>query len=455
MANKRWYQVTPMLLGMSPSGDTALKTTFLEAVPQKVFMNERAPGLHFSLLGVPVRVEPWFFLMPLLALRSRDIPGVVIWAVLVFVGVLLHEFGHAMAMRFCGFSGAVTLHALGGFTQFPHNARPTPRQQFFITLAGPSAGLVLGLLALLAQSLIPEPSVRVALLLSDMVWINVGWSVINLLPVLPWDGGQLLDAGLQWLTGKRRSRVVAVFSIVGGGLIIAAAIKLQSILLGYFGFMGLVQGLGRWKAQDDAKSPVTAGDDDALEARMQNLSDPQQRAAVAEQLAWLRLRKSDFSGARQAVLMMGDFPPSTSLQARLAASENDVERVLKLLGPPGAARPDDFPLLLSALIAKGRFADAVALAQAEVAVASIAATKLFSAGAFTEALQVSTAERIRTGQGQHAYNEACCLCRLGRFDEAVEALQRAKFLGYKELSAFQTDADLAAIRDRPEVQALV
>ena len=55
----------------------------------------------------------------------------------------------------------------------------------------------------------------------------------------------------------------------------------------------------------------------------------------------------------------------------------------------------------------------------------------------------------------HAYNEACCLCHLGRLEDAVTALQKAKALGYGGLSQLQTDADLAQVRNRPEVQALL
>ena len=49
---------------------------------------------HFSLFGVPVRIDPMFFIIPLLSLQSRDTQGAIIWTVLVFTGVLLHELGH-------------------------------------------------------------------------------------------------------------------------------------------------------------------------------------------------------------------------------------------------------------------------------------------------------------------------------------------------------------------------
>ena len=152
---------------------------------------------------------------------------------------------------------------------------------------------------------------------------------------------------------------------------------------------------------------------------------------------------------------LGNAQASLSLQARLAATENDVDKVIHLLEPKGSATQTDRPLLLSALIAQERFDDAVSLAREHVTLAASASTRLFEAGAYAQALELSTSERIRTGDGVHAYNEACCLCHLGRLEDAVTALQKAKTLGYGGLSHLKTDEDLVSVRNRPEVLALL
>ncbi len=416
----------------------------------------------FTLFGVPVRIEPMFFLIPLLSLSSRDLASAAVWTGLVFSGVLLHEFGHALTMKRFGFAPSITLHGLGGLTHFPRGAQPTPRQRFFITLAGPGAGLALGSLVFLAQRLVPQPAPLVSLALADALWINVGWSVVNLLPILPWDGGLVLDAGLEWATGKRRDRVVALTSIVGGGAIVALAFVTRNILLGYFGGMGLLQGYGRLKGPQTPPAAnwwerIHAGEDveKELEAGLRAETDPAQRAYLAELLAWARMRKRDFEGARRAVKQMGPFVPSLSLRARLAAADNDPDTVLALLSPEGAASDTDLPLLVSALLSRERFDDVVKLGRKVPLIADLAATRLFGEKAFAQALELCTAERARTGQGRFAYNEACCYARLGRLDDAVTALQQAKTLGCAELAGLRTDEDLEPIRDRPEVQALL
>jgi Zn-dependent protease len=420
-------------------------------------MSERS-GLHFSLFGIPVRIEPWFFIIPLLVLQTRDMQGVLIWTVLVFIGVMVHELGHALAMRAFGFPPSITLHGMGGLTHYPEGAQVTPRQSVFITLAGPGAGLVLGFIALAAKHFITSPNQYLEQALSDAVWINIGWSIVNLLPILPWDGGLILDSALHWATKRRQHRVVAMSSILGGGLIAAYALSQGSFLLGYFGVMGLMQGYGRWSMANAAPQPVmplrTEDEEKRLQFEALATNDPKQKEKLIEELAWVRLRKGDFAGARRAVNTMSSLP-SRSLQARLAATENDIDKVLQLLEQPGAAGETDRPLLLSALIAKERFDDALTLARSHVELAGSASTKLFEAGAYAQALELCTAERVRTGDGVHAYNEACCLCHLGRLEDAVTALQKAKTLGYTGLAQIKTDEDLAPVRNRPEVLALL
>ncbi|MFT3710736.1 MAG: hypothetical protein QM817_24190 [Archangium sp.] len=432
-------------------------------------MSAAAP--HFRLFGIPVRVELMFLLIPLSSLTSRSVEAALMWTALVFFGVLIHELGHAVMMKRFGFPPSITLHLLGGVTMAPPGSQPTVRQTFLITLAGPSASIALGLIALALDLGWHDKSAFAQRAIDDAEWINLGWAFINLLPILPWDGGLLLDSGLAWATGKRRHFVVGSFSVLGGALAIVAALFTRNFMLAYLGGMGVWHGWNRFNVKlsepvggDGSRhreqswwERLHAGEDVEPELRRElaTTTDPAKRAQYAELLAWACLRKRDFDGARTAVKQMGAFQPSISLRARLAAAENDTDTVLTLLSGAGTVADNDLPLLVSALIQRDRFDEVVQLGLRHTVVADLASTRLFAAGAFKHSLELCTAERMRTGIGRFAYNEACCLCRLGRPDDAVTALQKAKTLGCPELKNVDQDEDLASVRDRPEVRALV
>lgn len=143
-------------------------------------------------LGVPVRLDGTALLiLGLLLLGSaRSGPAAfadgALYAGIVFGSVLVHELGHALAGRSRGLGVVeIVLHGFGGLTRFARP--PSPAEGVGVTLAGPAAGLALGL------ALVP---VRLAVggvgVLDAAIAFNVGWSLFNLLPMFPLDGGQVL-----------------------------------------------------------------------------------------------------------------------------------------------------------------------------------------------------------------------------------------------------------------------
>ncbi len=433
-------------------------------------------GFTFQLGSIPVRVNALFFLLPLIfGLQAGPALGLA-WGGIVFVSVLVHELGHALAMRAFRFEPAIDLHMLGGRTMFPLGARPDARQRLWITLAGPAAGLALGLLfglGLLISSA-PEQSIGHFVLETGFV-VNLFWTVVNLLPIYPWDGGLILEAGLELLTGRPRHRIVAVASMLLGVAVVAFAVRVGAFMLGYFGVIGVLNGINRWTTAgtstvaEDAWALINGGRAaealPLLEQALARTDDLVQRAALLEVIAWARLHTRDVPGARNAIAQMGDFLPSPELAARVAAANGDVARVVELLSPlvrERALSAQAFPLLVSALIALGRAPEAAALArQLELHAPSTPAllhgtsTQLFEAGAYEACLDVCRHGFSSVGDGLFAYNGACALARLGRLDEAVAALAQAVERGYQKRAAFETDEDLASLRGRPDFEALV
>ena len=71
---------------------------------------------HFSLLGFPVRIHPFFWLTTVLLCMHGQVEPIffVTWVVAVLVCILLHELGHAVVMRAFGYDASIVLYSFGG-----------------------------------------------------------------------------------------------------------------------------------------------------------------------------------------------------------------------------------------------------------------------------------------------------------------------------------------------------
>jgi Zn-dependent protease len=160
------------------------------------------PDLSFSLFRIRIRVQLWFLALAVIIGTSsgfRDPASVMVFCGIVFVSVLAHELGHAFTGRAFGLAPAITLHAMGGLTSWEKNRNITPGRSLVISLAGPSVGLALGV-GLLVLGLVALPILApdyhappaAARLFAAAVYVNIVWSLFNLAPVVPLDGGNAL-----------------------------------------------------------------------------------------------------------------------------------------------------------------------------------------------------------------------------------------------------------------------
>jgi len=209
-------------------------------------------GLDFTLLGVPVRVMwMFFFIMFLFGSVWREPVLIVLWVAIAFLSILAHEFGHALVYRGFGVQPSVVIHGFGGLTF----GRSLPvAKDLVVSLAGPLVGLSIGLPLLYVNNtvLITNPTVDAAIVMA--IYINVFWSLINLLPLMPLDGGNALNAFLALVTRRDMTAVTRVISILTAAVIIGLALLYQfifgALLAGYYLYMN-VQALrqgsrGRW-----------------------------------------------------------------------------------------------------------------------------------------------------------------------------------------------------------------
>jgi Zn-dependent protease len=247
-------------------------------------------GLRFLLFGFPTRIQPSFVLVVLILgiFPGATVASVAIWTAVAAVSILWHELGHAVAARRLGADPTIELYSFGGLTHWRPATDASRWQLISVAAAGPVAGLILGGLVAGAAALSGDvDSEHLRFFVVVMLWINVGWGLVNLLPVLPLDGGHILA---ELLPGERnqRWRRAAVVSVVTGGI---AAVILVSI--GYF-WGGLVFG---WAVATNITTLRTEGRavddsryDDEIRSLLRRISshDPDagsELAAIAAHLA--------------------------------------------------------------------------------------------------------------------------------------------------------------------------
>ena len=224
--------------------------------------------IRFSMFGIPIEVQPFFWVICALLGGAIDadsgtaILAVSLFVIAAFISILIHELGHALIGRKLGGGDArIVLGSMGGLA-YNEGGKFSREQRFWMIAAGPGAGFIvfLSLVLMLAVTfnfadtlkltgqvlfnsktsfsgtalesfLLEKPFVF--LLLTHLLWVNFWWGLINLLPVMPLDGGQITDLYVRpqkrvFLIGTVAAALMAMVGFVYFGSIYTA------LLFGYF-----------------------------------------------------------------------------------------------------------------------------------------------------------------------------------------------------------------------------
>jgi Zn-dependent protease len=181
-------------------------------------------------------------------------------AVSLFIVILVHEGGHYAALKWFNIkvAGAFVIPFLAGVV--PGEELPTPGVEAAVSLAGPAAAIGLNVVGFLLWGVnsvifVPAGITSVNEFLEPLVLINVSLNLLNLMPLVPLDGGRILRAAL--VRGRKSYIPVAlVTAVVGIGL----GVLFQSWILMIITFIGLgslIQKMRDMKEEDGA--PPTVG----------------------------------------------------------------------------------------------------------------------------------------------------------------------------------------------------
>ncbi len=179
----------------------------------------------FRLLGFNVHVQPGFVMfMLLIVVLYGDEFG--LWLAGAIAGfTLVHELGHAVSARRSGAHAEISLGFLAGYASYVPTRPISRAEHAWISFSGPGihiASSVAVLLALGANPLDPA-SFDDAAATYAIWWAGPAIGVLNLIPVLPLDGGNIVVQGLDRLLPGRARRMMLLFSI---GVTGAAAVAM-------------------------------------------------------------------------------------------------------------------------------------------------------------------------------------------------------------------------------------
>lgn len=193
-------------------------------------------SLQFRLFGIPVQVSLFFLILAVVINQgARSSPLLLAaWVVIVLASVLAHELGHALSAQAFGQQPYITLWGLGGLTTWRQTTELSAGRRFVISAAGPVVGLVIGFVALFPWVLMRESPGAGATILSYIVFANLGWGILNLVPMLPLDGGNIMAAVFDAIAPGRGRRAARYGSIVTALVIAPLALFAGMFLMVFY-----------------------------------------------------------------------------------------------------------------------------------------------------------------------------------------------------------------------------
>jgi stage IV sporulation protein FB len=192
-----------------------------------------------SVAGTAVRIHltfllflGWIFAASYSAGGAATAWNSLLFMVLLFLCVLLHEFGHIFTARAFGVpTPYVTLLPIGGVAQL-ERIPEDPRQEFLIAIAGPMVNVVITLLLVFVGGATLHGYAATSLdnmqisMLDRLAAVNLFLALFNMIPAFPMDGGRVLRAALAAKLGFVRATEVA-----------AAIGQFVAFALGFIGLM--------------------------------------------------------------------------------------------------------------------------------------------------------------------------------------------------------------------------
>lgn len=455
--------------------------------------------MRFRLFGIPVEIQLGFWLIAGF-LGRQNLQGpypflIVEWVAVVLVSILVHELGHAFAMGRFGLPSAITLYAMGGITSTPSSnyGRLSRGQRMFVSFAGPLAGFILGALVYGLTTAVPSlttlthssgpAELTIANGIADLIWVNVGWGLVNLIPVLPLDGGHILEDAL----GPKRTKLTAYISITFGVAVALFGLYYDMWVLAIIFGLAAVTTFQRFRTENASaprpsparpavrEEPIApditaklnearaALDDDRYDeagtlAELVLAGSPPKKAKVAalEIIAWAHLledRPDEAARAIKAIQREGE--PDLALVGSVLLAKKELGAAREILEAARAGGDDRKQVvgpLIQILIEQGEVPRAAAIALDIMDTLSDEDARQMASIAFDQhawgwSARLCEALFERTGAPNDAYDGVRSRSLDGDIPAALALLRRAVAAGYSDATRVWSDKALERLRN--------
>lgn len=200
---------------------------------------------------IPIQIYPLFFVMVFaISMINSNFQafGALLWAFVIFFSLIIHELGHALTANACGQRASIDLVGFGGVT---HRQGPPlrPLQEFIIVFNGPLAGFTLGAVSYYIYNTFgPSLPIVAQEILQISAFANFFWTLLNLLPVQPLDGGQLLRITLEGFFGLKGLKTALFLSFLFSLILSIGFFIFHMSLIGAFFLMFTFESYRTWKS---------------------------------------------------------------------------------------------------------------------------------------------------------------------------------------------------------------
>jgi Zn-dependent protease len=267
-----------------------------------------ANAAQFRLFGFPVQVRAGFLVFVALVVVLQGPEFGVPFAAFTVVYTLLHELGHAVAARSTGAEARISLDFMAGYASFVPSRRLTTWEHIGISFAGPGVQVLVG-------------SVVYVLVRGGLHWPDSGhplhhaafWAgpvvgLLNLVPIIPFDGGAIAESLLGVVSPRGARTVMEVFSLlVSGVAVVLLALDPRLSGLAVFAAIPLLSVLASISARrNQARREVTRttlSRAEALAWAGGPIDFPAGTVPSPWFRAWQQLQASDTAAARHVLLL--------------------------------------------------------------------------------------------------------------------------------------------------------